>query len=632
MLAIVVQALVPKEYSARTTITDEYKEIDIAVGLTKWEARFNATQMNKGINDMETYCQWLNTTEFARDICHSSDPDSIEYVKDNILYNLSSKRGTLTIQYTDRDPLKASQMLDSITSHLQNLVTEARQRMATERLKGAEKERREAAMAYHEAQERYARYKDSHYNSDLEEEKEEEKQLMQQEKFAYERYEKAAEKCVRHEVLSRRATCVFAVVESNKVPNEDNSHLATYLLPFLLISLALTKAYYLYKERAKEHATLEFGGIFSPWVITVAVWGGMLLFFCFWADELYPLTSQFYISGTLWISTFLISSFVTFNLLPHRTKPMPINGIEINKGFFFFFFALTVILSPLYLYKVYQIVSMFDSKNMLLNMRTLSVKGDGQGFLNYSYVLAQSLLLVALWVVPKIKKWMLAVIIGCCLMNAFAIMEKGMAFLVFISSMYVLFERRVIKIHTIIVLGALLVVVFFGINIMREGEESDYAKDETLLGFVCMYIMSPPVAFCQIMREATEQFGTNTFETLYLFLNRFGFNVEVHEKTQEFVYVPVSTNVYTIMQPFFRDFGHAGVAFFAWIYGMIAGGLYRLSCNANTTGICLYTYMVEILVLQFYQENIFLSMVLIIQTVFFVTLFTQKAVSLRIKK
>ena len=131
------------------------------------------------------------------------------------------------------------------------------------------------------------------------------------------------------------------------------------------------------------------------------------------------------------------------------------------------------------------------------------------------------------------------------------------------------------------------------------------------------------------MQEIGSQFGTNTFETIYLFLDRFGIgNFEVHEKTQEFVFVPISTNVYTIMQPFFRDFGYWGVAFFAWGYGVLSGVLYRYSCNGNVFCICMYTYLVEILVLQFYQENLFLSMVFVLQLVFFVFLLTQDKIKL----
>ena len=67
--------------------------------------------------------------------------------------------------------------------------------------------------------------------------------------------------------------------------------------------------------------------------------------------------------------------------------------------------------------------------------------------------------------------------------------------------------------------------------------------------------------------------------------------------------MPIPTNVYTIFQPFYRDFGYWGIAVFAAIYGIIMGMTYRYSKNGNSFFICLYTYFFSLIVLQFYQEK-----------------------------
>ena len=638
---------VPTDYSARTTLSDEYKETDIAIGLSTLEATLNSMRANTGMNDMETYCKLLATDDFARKLSHYkladtkqeygaylaaqahimpfNGTDTIEAIKDNIHYFFSPHDATLTIQFTDRNAAVASEMLDAVTRQLANSVTISRQDMAKAQYEDAKKERHEAGIAYHTLQHRYAQYADSHTDATLSSEEAELDHLEKEVKMAREHYEDMAEKCVRYEVLIKRSACVFAVIKANCVPAHSNHHLLPYIIAFVLIALALCKAIRLCRQRHAEQLTFEWGGVFSPWLITIAVWAGMAVLFLIFGEELNPLSTQFFISISIWLPIFIITSLATFNLLPHRSQPLPTEGIDINQGIFYFFFALTIIISPLLLYKVYQIVSMFDSQDMLKNIRMLSVEGDGHGFLNYSYVLSQSLLMVALWRTPKLPRWQFIAIIVCCIINAIAIMEKGLLFVVFFCSAYVLFERKIIKLRTIGIMSILLVVVFFIINLMREGEDSDYAQEETLLSFVAMYVMSPPVAFGTLMRDVTGQFGANTLETIYLFLNRFGIgNFEVHQKLQEFVWVPIPTNVYTILQPFYCDFGYLGVAFFAWIYGILSGFIYRMSCNGNTICICLYTFLVQILILQFYQENIFLSMVFILQLVFFITLFTQK--------
>ena len=276
---------------------------------------------------------------------------------------------------------------------------------------------------------------------------------------------------------------------------------------------------------------------------------------------------------------------------------------------------------------------MFDTKDMMSNVRVLAVKGEGQGFLNFAGVISQAAFLVSLWAYPKIKMWVVVALALCCITCSIAIMEKGTIFLVVICSMYVMFQRGVIKARTIAIVLLAIVGLFFIFNIYRSGEDSDYAKDETLLGFIGMYVMSPPVAYCTVTRDITELFGINTLEVVYDYLQRFGFGpFELHEKLQEFVYVPVSTNVYTVMQPFYRDFGYIGVAVFAYIYGIMTGYVYRKSVSGIMFYVCFYTYLVEILILQFYQENLFLSMSFNIQLTAIMFLCTMSLFTLKKSK
>ena len=644
LLALVVWWCVPSKYAARIVVSDEYKETDLSVGLNKIQAHLRELQggVNKGINSMDVYSLLLKTDDFAYSMAQKQVPgkgmtygaylgekDTLKAIKDRINYNLSSKKQLLTIQVTDSDPLVATQMLDSVTFELQATVTNLRRKTSKAAYMSAKQEYVKAKRKYKEAVRAYTIYADSHLDAATEKVKQTISQLEKERKLAYEYCSKVQQKMTRYEMLKGRSYCSFSVLKGNEVPKESDNHPMGYVLSFVFILNLIVCGIQLFCKRRAEKVNIEWGGLFSPWVITLGVWGGMGILFVINGDLLYPLTSQFYHSISLWISIFVVTSFVTYNLLPHEEKPVPTNGVDVNMSIFYFLLVLAMLFSPLYLYKVYQIVSMFDPKDMLNNIRLLAVFGNqNMGILSYGYVISQALLLVGLWRYPKIPWWQLLIIIGCCLINSIALMEKGSIFLVVICSIYVLFERGIFKLHTIVLFGVATVVLFYFFNIAREGDSAQAAgqQESTLLDFIAMYLMSPPVAYGTVMREVTSQFGTNTFETIYLFLNRFGFDYAVHEKTQEFVYVPISTNVYTIMQPFFRDFGNMGVAFFSFLYGVVSGALYRWAKNGVVLCICLYTYMVEVLILQFYQENIFLSMVIVLQLVFFVTLMTQDKV------
>lgn len=640
LLGIVAWLIAPKEYAAITKVSDEYREVELALGLDRLSTHIRNLRgdQNKGINDIFIYSKILHTDDFLRKIAQKEidakgttygvylgKKDTLNAIKDRILYNVSSIAQTLTIQFTDRDPEIASKMLDSVTTELQATITSYRRNVERAKLNNALSSRKLAAKSYHAAQKRYADYMESHTDVTLKEEQSILTRLEKELDLTYKNYQKTAIQCARQEALVQRTHCSFSVITANTLPQHNTKHILPYLFVFVFIAVVLTKGVKLFIQRRKEKVGIEWGDVFSPWMITILVWSGMAFLHATSGELLYPLTDLFYNSIALWVPILVITSFVTYNLMEHKKVPMPTSGIKINKPIFNFLFIISIIICPLYIYKVWQIVSMFDSEDLFNNIRILAVYGEGMGFLNYTIVISQSLLLVALWRYPKLELWKLCLIIAFCIINSIALMEKGGIFLVLLCSLYVFFKRGVIKIRSIVLIGLFSIFLFYGFNLIRSGSLTDPSEEETLIDFIAMYIMSPPVAYCTVMRDTGTQFGTNTLEVLYLLLSRWGLgDFEVHSKVQEFVFVPISTNVYTIMQPFFRDFGYAGVAFFAWLYGLISGVLYRLSNNGNVFAICLYTYMVEVLVLQFYQENIFLSLVFVLQIIFFTFLCTQQ--------
>lgn len=381
------------------------------------------------------------------------------------------------------------------------------------------------------------------------------------------------------------------------------------------------------------YMVFKAGDLFSPWTITTAIWLAIIVMFQFQGDLLYPLGSQFHNSLMLWLPIFCASSLITYYVYPKGSDPSTVSRQvpDINGGMFTVLYVISMVITPLYLYKIMQVVMMFDPADMLNNLRILAVFGDeSYGFLNYSYVLNQVLIVVALWRYPRVPLWQLLTIVAAGLMSAFAIMEKGMLFFLFSSIMYVLYEKGTIKVRSIALSVVTLVIVFFLINVAREyTDDSDSTQSTTFLDFFAIYVLSPAVAFERVTEDLSTQFGSHTFQTVYLFLNRFGGDFEQNIKLQEFVWVPLPTNVYTVFQPFYEDFGYRGVAVFAMVYGFITGWAYRQMRNGSAFGKCIYAYAVYVLALQFYQENVMMSIVQVTQFVFFTWLITQEKYYLR---
>ena len=113
LLAFLVWLFVPKEYTAITKLSDEYKEVDLVIGMTPLSQINNVMGgMNNGMNDIEVYCKVLKTEDFARTISHKQvagkgmtygewlgEKDTIETIQEHINYNISNKKRIYAIQF-----------------------------------------------------------------------------------------------------------------------------------------------------------------------------------------------------------------------------------------------------------------------------------------------------------------------------------------------------------------------------------------------------------------------------------------------------------------------------------------------------------------------------------------------------
>lgn len=661
ILSVVVWCLVPKEYAAQTKIIDEYTEVDLAIGLDKFSAKIREMSgaINKGVNDIEVYCLALTTDDFARKLAQKridgkgvtygeylAEKDTIGEIKKHIDYNLSTKTQTITIQFTDRDPLVAAQMLDSVVVSLQDFVTSTRRSVAEDYLKNAEREKKATAAEYHKAQRAYANFVDSHFDEQSTEEIQARASLENEVSNAFNAYQKAVTQYARQKALTERSHMSFAVLKSNEVPHQTNSYFIGYFLLATFCALCIVKGTRLYRAWRKRPVIRDFGGAASPWNITLIIWGVLMVAMPFRDPKwLNAPSSMFYTSLALWLTFFCLTSFATYVLLPANTTNLsqiskqsasPIEFTNINKVFFNLFFWLSIIITPLYIKKIMDVVLMFGTDDFVINLRYLAVYGNQQSFLNYSIVLNETLLIVGICAYPKVKLWKVAVTCTACLLNALAIMEKGGVLLVVFCIVFILYQRKYIKTRTIVIIGVAVVLLSYGFNIFRESSGDMDIEDDgsgSLMTFIAMYLLSPPVAYCTLHRELVPQFGAHTFPMVYFFLNKFcGGHYEFFDRLQEAVYVPVLTNVYTVFQPFYMDFGQFGIAVFAAVYGIMTGCVYRAMRNGNAFGKCLYMYFAYVLVLQFFQEYIFTGNMHLFQLIFFIYLCTQSRINVSFGK
>ncbi len=676
VVAIVIGISSPNRYAAEITIVDENTEMDISVGkdpMSAWLPK--DPSIDKGINDPEIYSQIIEAPEFDKAIGKTHIPTygNIDYyhyllknhkeawwnkalhfienllgdeneeeyiygvINDNIKYKVSAKYQTVMLQVTDNDPEVAVVIVEAVHKYLHEQVVSYKQRFTDKLTLNALNQRAETGRRYHEAFDQYASYADANQDAILAGQQTELDNLRKEVSDAFSRYNYACQQYYHFLARSQSVQQPFTVLKDVTTPVKPYSpNTIIWVLALLTIAFITTTWWVLSRTYKFRHNLNSLLDPFSPWVITLAVWIAIIVMFQFQKDLLYPLSDQFYICVTSWLIIFIVCSVATYYLMPSsgNTAETKAKDIDISMLAFNTMYVISMIITPLYLYEILQVVAMFDPADMLNNIRLLAVFGDeSHGFLSYSYIMNQVLLVSGLWQYPKIPKWKLATIFAATFMSAFAIMEKGMLFFIILVTLFVMYQKRRIKLRTIGLSGAAVILLFFIINVLRSGSLASLENnDSTLLNFFAIYILSPSVAFGRVAQDITTQVGSHTFQVPYLLLNQWGFgNFEINIKTQDFVYVPLPTNVYTIFQPFFQDFSYRGVAFFAMLYGTVTGFLYRMYKNGNGICRCIYTYFVYVLVLQFFQENIFMNIVMIMQFVLFTMLIQQQTLRLNLK-
>ena len=68
-------------------------------------------------------------------------------------------------------------------------------------------------------------------------------------------------------------------------------------------------------------------------------------------------------------------------------------------------FIVSVVMTPLYMKKIYDVVLMFGTENFMKSVRDYAVYGDLQlGVLVYTNLINSALLIVSVWAYPHIKK------------------------------------------------------------------------------------------------------------------------------------------------------------------------------------------------------------------------------------
>ena len=363
---------------------------------------------------------------------------------------------------------------------------------------------------------------------------------------------------------------------------------------------------------------IKSANIFSPWLITALVWLCIIILYLFKGYLLHPLSDKFFLALFLWVGSLSFTSIVTYLLTSSGcTVVCNIYRNKVyNRDIFKLFLIISFVFTPVYFYTIFSSLG-GDYTSLFLRLRDKAVTGGYQlGIVGYVETLNFVMLVISMYLYPLISKKTVLYFLLVNILTGFAIMEKGTFFEIFITIVFILYLKNKIKLKTIISAALFFIALMIVFQFARSGGDSIDVG-----GFLTLYILSPSAAFDTLSSYHFYDFGANTFSFYYKLSNAlFGTNFTEIPMLKDFVYVPMGVNVYTVMQPYFEDFGYCGVLIFGIINGIISGFVYKKSMSGAIKWICLYTFICEYYVLQFFQERLFISHSDFIQIIILTTL------------
>ncbi|MBR3647585.1 MAG: oligosaccharide repeat unit polymerase [Paludibacteraceae bacterium] len=388
---------------------------------------------------------------------------------------------------------------------------------------------------------------------------------------------------------------------------------------FVILFLLVTMAWFGYRWYAEGAFTqpLTGGGWFAPWTIHLLHWGIVSLLIALSADSLFPTTPRLWESLAIWIPVLFLASFFAYwpcSASEQVSDPQP--G-KYGKMVFYGILVLSCIITPLYLRAVWHNVSEFRSEGtgeLVRDLRNLCLEEKDYGVLGWAFVLNKLLFVVSFYWRRHLPWWIVPIVVILNVFTAASVMEKGYLVFMVVIATWLLYEQGVLKMWHIGVTIAVALIGAYFFTLIRTFADVDSQDRMSFMDFFSIYVTSSSVAYCYMPDDTLPQWGGETFTRFYHILNRLGVGSYAEaERVQQFIHVPIETNTYTVMQPFYLDFGYKGLAFFAYVYGVLCGFLYRWHKQGSAWATCVYAMVLAALCTQFHQEELFGCLIVNIQ-------------------
>ncbi len=341
--------------------------------------------------------------------------------------------------------------------------------------------------------------------------------------------------------------------------------------------------------------------LLSPSILVSAIWIIMLVLYVLLPHDLFPIGKQTLLCISLWCGGIVLSSLFV------QSFPTPVGKIQASNTIRDLYLLLSVLSFPFLLYWAYTaIVSGTESWMLNLRMAAIGRGSSGEAYTPFYTIIWQVSYALELIYFER-KKWWRLLLSGLFFLSfGFITMSKMFILSFFLFTVCILFFKRKIQLKHLLLGVGVIIVGLIGLHFLRQNQQ---ATEDNVTSFVELYLLSSLSAFETLEPCSASHFGENAFRIFYAIAYRLGISdIEPINPILEFIHVPVYTNTYTTMYPFFVDFGYWGVGLFALVIGGLFGLTFRKAQDGSLFSLVIYAYFMHIIIMQFAGDMLFTNL------------------------
>ena len=356
--------------------------------------------------------------------------------------------------------------------------------------------------------------------------------------------------------------------------------------------------------------------ILAPFNLIIIVWSIVILTYIIY-NPYYEVVNRFDFCILVWTFIFFISALISYKIkLPKIQWPFSIRDTA-NPRIIKIYILISFLSMPYILYKTFENALAAGSSNIFLYLRMMNTGLDetidklNLGVLPYFIGLLLIVYLIKLSE-RNSKKIILSGLLLLNLLITMLSMSKLSLFVILSSSLMILLIQKRISVAKAFIGFIGFILLSIAIQALRSatGDVSvDFFSGYLLSGMVAFDYFEPTVSINPIG-------GDHVFRFFYAFMNSFGADFYVQNTILDYTSIPNQTNVYTVMHPYFNDFGYTGLFVFAIINGAIVGGLYRKS-KTSMVYLIVYSLFGSFILVQCLGDFVVMNLSTTIQYLFY---------------